>query len=655
MATADETVGAARNAAPFAPEATPLGRVVQVLVRAIAVAFSLFQIYAAYAALDPIMVRVAHVTFGFMLIFLVYGPRGRMRPRLLSFDGILLAACVLLIAIYVVQNFHKRAFEVGAEPPILDLICGTALIVLILDGARRVAGLGFTLLTIFVLFYARFGEIFPGVLMHRDYDYERIVTGLFMTTEGVFGQLTGISASFVFVFVLFGAMLRFSGAGDFFIEFASSVFGHVRGGPAKIAVVGSSLFAMISSSGLANAAASGQMTIPLMKKAGYRSHFAAGVEAVASEAGVITPPVMGGTVFIMMEILSISYASIMAAVALTAVLYYFALFLMVDLEAARFGLRGLPRNELPRVWQTLRSGWHFLIPPLVLLYFLAIEQTSPMRAAFWAIIAIPLATWIRPSRGMGPRQLLLALADGAIAALPLIGVLVCANIMIGIVGLTGVGLMVSGMLVSLSGNSTIALLGLTAVATIILGMGLPAIAAYVVLVVTVAPALTISGIDPLSAHLFIFYFAMISQITPPIAPTAFVTANIAGASFMRTAFVACRLALVIAVLPFLLVYNPELTMRGDVQPIVLGVVTAGAGTFFLAATLQGYLVGLAPVAIRAMTLIAAAGLLVPDWRTDLIGLAAGGFALLWQIMRARRPLLADARSEGSVQGSRARD
>jgi TRAP-type uncharacterized transport system fused permease subunit len=255
------------------------------IVRAIAIAFSLFQLYVAYWPLDPIYQRIIHIAFGFGLIFLVHPSFGRS-GRVMTWDGLLLAGLVLAISAYALDNFHARAWDVGAEPPLLDLVLGGALIVLTIEAARRVVGLGFALLTVTVLFYARFGEMFPSVLFHKDYDLERIITGLFMTTEGVYGLLTGISATFIFVFVLFGAMLRASGAGDFFIQFASSLFGHVRGGPAKIAVVASSLFAMVSSSGLANAAASGQLTIPLMKEAGYKRHFAAAVEAVSSLADI---------------------------------------------------------------------------------------------------------------------------------------------------------------------------------------------------------------------------------------------------------------------------------------------------------------------------------------------------------------------------------
>jgi TRAP transporter 4TM/12TM fusion protein len=506
---------------------------------------------------------------------------------------------------------------------------------LTIEAARRVVGLGFALLTVTVLFYARFGEMFPSVLFHKDYDLERIITGLFMTTEGVYGLLTGISATFIFVFVLFGAMLRASGAGDFFIQFASSLFGHVRGGPAKIAVVASSLFAMVSSSGLANAAASGQLTIPLMKEAGYKRHFAAAVEAVSSEAGVLMPPVMGGTVFIMMEILGVSYVTIMQSVVLVAVLYYVALFLLIDIEAAKTGLRGVAKDKLPPLWPTLVGGAHFFIPPLIMVYMLVIEHSSPMRAALWAILAIPVVTWLRPARGMRLHQVLDGLESGAIQALTLIGVLACANIMVGIIDLTGVGLMASTALTALAGDSRALLLLLTAIATIILGMGLPAIAAYVVLVVTVAPALTNAGVEPLAAHLFIFYYAMISQITPPIAPTAFVTANIAGAPFLRTAFTSCRLAIVILVLPWLLVYNPILMMRGGMLAIMLNSVTALAGVYLLAGSVQGYYFGRVGLVQRALLLVGAGCFLVPGWQTDLVGL----ILLIGLTVVARPPFL----------------
>lgn len=626
-------------------------QVLRIAVRLVAVAFAVFQLYVAYGPLDPVVVRVTHVAFGQSLIFLVYAASGRRREVYGGWDGVLLAGLSLLIAVYVFENFYVRAFDIGAEPPILDLVLGGALIVLTLEAARRTVGLGFTILTLLVLLYARFGELFPGVLYHRDLPVERIITDLFLTTEGMYGTLTGISATFVFLFVLFGAVLRASGAGDFFIELASALLGHFRGGPAKVAVVASTLFAMISSSGIANAAATGQLTIPLMKSAGYKPRFAAGVEAVSSEAGLITPPVMGGTVFIMMEILGVSYVDIMQSVVLIAFLYYVALFIMIDLEAARTNLVGLPRERLPELGATLRKGWHFFSPPLLLVYMLVVVESSPTRAAFWSILSIPLVTWLRPSQGMGPRRIFEALEQGAMQALPVIGVLVCANIIVGILDVTGVGLLVSGMLVALAGNSVFLLLLLTMVATIILGMGLPTIASYVLLVVTVAPALTQAGIDPLAAHLFIFYFSMISQITPPIAPTAFVTASIAGAPFMPSALTALRLATAIIVLPYLLIYNHVFMLRGDTGEIVLAAVSAMAGIFLVAGALQGYLLGRMGWIARAAALVGGGCLLFPGAYSDVVGVAVLLVLLAWQqrsrlvASAAMRGLRADATAE----------
>ena len=443
-------------------------------------------------------------------------------------------------------------------------------------------------------------------------------------------MLAGISATYIFLFILFGAMLRAAGGGEFFINLSFGLFGHVRGGPAKIAVVASSLFGMLSGSGTANVAGTGQITIPLMKRSGYQSHFAGAVETVSSAGGLLMPPIMGSAVFIIMEVLGVNYVTIMKAAGLTAVLYYVGLFLMIDLEAQKMGMVGLPREDLPDLKKTFKDGWFFTIPIFVLIFFLVYSKVSVTRAAFWATIAIPVSSYLGSrERWMTPRKILQGLEDGALTALPVVAILSLGGVVLGMITLTGLGLMMSGLLIKMSGGSLFVLLLLTMVASIILGMGVPPVAAYIVLAILVVPALIRLGVYPLAAHLFVFYFATIAGITPPMAPDAFVAAGIAEAPMMRTAFTACRLALVIFIIPYMFVYNNALLLVGDLDQILQVCVTAFFGVLALACAAQNYLGGPLTLLTRAVMFVGAGCLIFPGWKTDLLGLAIVGlmFAL----------------------------
>jgi len=589
-------------------------------ISVIAICFSVFQLATGYFPLIAMYQRIIHVIFGFTLIFLLFPFSTRQRRDRLSWDGFLLVGLLLYISYYVVTHFIARADQVGLEPPLFELVLGGVLIFLTLEASRRTTGWSLAIFCVGSLLYARFGEWLPDVLGHPDYMVERIISGLFMTTEGIYGALTGIASTFIFLFVLFGTFMQESGAGTFFFGLASSLFGHVRGGPAKIAVVASSLFGMISGSAMANVSAVGQITIPMMKRAGYKPHFAAAVESASGVGGQFMPPVMGGSVFLMMEILGVSYFAICKAAVLSAVLYYVAIFFIVDFEAVKFNLKGQPKAECPRFRDVFKQGFHFLIPPVVLVYFLMYAHVTESRAGFWAIVSVVLASYLRKSTRMGLKQILRALERGALGFLPIAGVVVACNILVGMITLTGLGLQISSILIDLSGNSLFWLLFLTMIASLILGLGLPIIVSYLVLAVLVAPALTQMGVEPLAAHLFIFFFALVSDLTPPVAPGAFVAAGIAGADMMKTAWMACRLGLVVYILPYMFVYNNALLLKGDVGEIVLSAVTAFIGVYALACGIQGYMFRPAKIYERILFFVAALGLIKPGWASDLVGL-----------------------------------
>jgi TRAP transporter 4TM/12TM fusion protein len=606
------------------------------LVRWIAVGMSLFQLYTGYFQFTAMNQRVPHVTLGFILIFLVYPMSKRSRKDRLSIDSVIAATIILICGVYVMFTWFRKMGAMGLEVPLYELIMGGVFILLLIEGTRRALGLAFPMIAVLILVYARFGEIIPGLFAHKNYGVDRIISSMFITADGVFGMLAGISATFIFLFILFGALLREAGGGEFFINFAYGICGKFRGGPAKIAIVASSLFGMLSGSGTANVAGTGQITIPLMKRTGYPPYFAGAVETVASAGGLLMPPIMGSAVFIIMEILGVNYLVIIKASILMAVLYYLGLFLMVDIEAQKIGLVGLKKEEIPSLKKTLKEGWHFFIPLLVLIYFLGIERSSVTRAALWANISIPVISMMRKNTRMSLSKILTGLEKGALTAAPVVAILSLGGIVVGMITLTGLGLMLSSILIELSHGNLFILLLMTMVASIILGMGVPPVAAYIILAILVVPALIKMGVYPLAAHLFVFYFGTIAGITPPMAPDAFVAAGIADSPMMKTALTACRLAIVIFILPYIFVYNNALLMIGNFWQIIWVSFTALLGVFALAAAVQNFLNRKVPFLLRIVLIGTSLSLIIPGYKTDLLGIV-----LLFSIILYQTPHLGE--------------
>lgn len=596
------------------------GPKIPMLIKILAVAMSLFQLCTGLFQLTAMNQRVIHVTFGLILIFLYYNIKQKKNEEP-TWDGYCMAGLALFFGIYIFSTWFKKIGAIGMSPPTHELIFGSIFIVLCIEAARRTLGKVFPIIAIAAMIYARFGEMLPGLLAHKNYSFERIVSSMFITTDGLFGMLCGISATYIFLFILFGALLREAGGGEFFINLSFSIFGHVRGGPAKIAVVASSLFGMLSGSGTANVAGTGQITIPLMKRTGYEPYFAGAVETVSSAGGLLMPPIMGSAVFIIMEVLGINYFTIMKSSALIAILYYVGLFMMIDIEAQKKGMKGLPKENLPSLKQTMKQGWFFLIPMFILIFFLTYSKVSVTRAAFWATLSIPLCTILGGrKRIMNLKQIVDGLVNGALTALPVVAILTLGGVVLGMITLTGLGLMMSGLLIKMSGGNLLILLFLTMIASIILGMGVPPVAAYIVLAILVVPALIKLGVYPMAAHLYVFYFACIAGITPPMAPDAFVAAGIAEAPMMKTAFTACRLAMVIFIIPYMFVYNNALLLIGTPAQVIQVCITAFFGVLALACAAQNYLGGKLPIILQLLLFAGGACLIYPGWITDLIGL-----------------------------------
>jgi TRAP transporter 4TM/12TM fusion protein len=606
------------------------------LVTIIAVGMSVFHLYTAgVLVFQPMVQRPIHLGLALILVFFLYPCRTRSPQNRISFIDFFLAVGSIIVNIYLVINWtmaSDKVTMVGAMPRLFDLLFGGFTILLVIEATRRVIGWVLPIVAIFFLIYGIIGHLLPGILGFYKIPITRIIAVNYIATDGIFGTPIGVSSTYVFLFVLFGSFLQKVGGGQFFIDLAYSIFGRFRGGPAKIAVVASACFGTISGSGIANVAGTGQFTIPLMKKTGYQPAFAGAVEAAASIGGQLMPPVMGAAVFIMAEILGIPYISICIAAILPAILYFLGIFIMVDLEAAKTGLKGLSKEQLPDPKKIFKESW-YLFAPLIILVYLLVIQISPMKAAFWSIIIMIIIEiaqqWIR-RRKVNFRRIWEGLEAGAKGMLVIVTACACAGIVIGIINTTGFGLKFSDFIIGLTHGKLIFLLIMTMLSSLILGMGLPTVACYIILAIISAPALIEMGVLPLAAHLFVFYFGIIAAITPPVALAAYVGAGIAGASPTKTGFIACRLGLVAFLLPYMFVYGPSILMKGNLLDIIWAAISAIIGVGAMGAGLQGYF--FKPLAIwkRILLLIAAVLLVKPGLKTDLIGYILVGLVVFIQ-------------------------
>ncbi len=606
-------------------------------VRGIALVFSLFHLYTAYMGpLQPLQQRSVHLSFATVLTLLIFPLSRRRRSRAWLALDIVLAALAVAGGIYLYANAEEIPFRAGIVTT-ADVVFGVIVTLLTIEATRRLAGPSLPIAAILFLLYAMLGPYMPATIAHRGYSFDRIVTHTYLSLEGIFGIPLGVSATFVVLFIIFGAMLEVSGGGQLIVELARSAFGRLRGGPAKAAVVGSSLFGMISGSAVANVATVGSLTIPLMKRTGYRAEYAAGVEAVASCGGQIMPPVMGATAFIIAEILGISYFSVALAAALPAVLYYAAVFMCVHFAAVKDDLKGLRPEEMLSFRKAVLDGGHLLIPPVILVYLLGALDYSAMRSAFWAIVSIVVVSVLRASTRMGPRKLLLALEKGALGTLQVALACACAGAIVGVFTLTGLGLKLSTILTDLSGNSLFLLAVLAMIAAIILGTGLPTVPTYLLLIILVAPAMIRMGVVPLAAHLFVFYYGALADLTPPTMITVYTAAALAEAKSTFTVSVAAmRLSLAGFILPFMFIYVPAYILRGTWLAVAEAAVTGLLSVTCLAAALEGcYFFRKTDRWERALFLLAAALLAAPSLRTDLLGAGILGVLTLRQYLGAR--------------------
>ena len=649
--TSPEPAGAPDPVESYDPELAfrPLMGPASWIVGGLLVVLSSFHYYTAgFGLLREATHRGVHLALVLGLIFLVFAfrpgqhqasARSRWSPFSLPWYDWLLAAAAMVASLYVPFVFDDLAFRVGDPWPI-DVVVGSVMLVLVLEATRRSMGPTLPLIACVFIIYALLGRWAPGVLVHPGTSWKGLINHLYLTSQGIYGIAVGVVATYVFHFVLFGVLATRIGLGQLFIDIATAVAGRFAGGPAKVAVLSSALFGMISGSSIANTVTTGALTIPAMNRLGYPRHFAAAVEATASTGGQITPPIMGAAAFIMVEFLEIPYREVLLAALVPALMHYLGILTMVHLEAKRLGLRGLRRNELPRIGQLLRRDWPTLVP-LVLLIAIIVRGNTPYMAAFWGITGCIVVGVLNPRHRLTPRDLIDAFQLGAKYALAVGAAAATVGVVVGVVSLTGMGFKLSFMITSLAadlgaacadlipfdlvGPEPLALfftLLLTALACILMGAGIPTTATYIILVTVAAPALTLLGVHPIVAHFFVFYYGVLADITPPVALAAYAAAAIAGANPYKTGNTAFRLAAAKALVPFVFAYAPVmLIVTGDFAwlPFLTTTLGCALGVVCVGVALTGFLTSSLRLWERLLTGAAGLFLVAPGLESALLG------------------------------------
>ncbi len=565
----------------------PLSIVVVIL----AVASSLYHLFYAYLhpffALDH---RSIHLMFMFVLLFLLY-PLSKRRsnqkkPSVLDLVLLVVAGGICFWIFFNSSDILNRAGVFQKS----DVIVGVIFVLIVLEAARRSTGNAVPIIALVFILYALLGPYLPSAIAHKGYSIKRIATYLSLSMDGIFSIPIGVSANFILLFILYGAILRKTGAGQFFTDVAFALTGGSRGGPAKAAVVSSTFFGMISGSSVANTVTTGSFTIPLMKKTGYPGHFAAGVEASASTMGQIMPPIMGAAAFIMAEFLGVPYIRICIAAVIPATLAFFATFMQVHFRAVTLGLEGLPKDELPSIKEAFAKGWYHVFSIFLLIFFL-VQNYSPERAVFWAIMASIVSSFVmtiirKESIKEFWNNILDALKEGSLGAVEVAAACAAAGIIIGCITMSGLGIKFSSYIVDASGGRLFLALPFTMIACIFLGMGVPTTAQYIIISALVAPALVNMGVVAIGAHLFVLYFGTRADITPPVALAAYAGAGIANSDPWKTGIAAFKLGIAGYIVPFMFIFSPEMLMIGTIPQIVFKLVPAIIGIFALAAGVQ---------------------------------------------------------------------
>jgi TRAP transporter 4TM/12TM fusion protein len=633
------------------------------IVMVIAVSLSLYQLYTAgIAALTALIQRSIHLAAILSLTFLLKPPFKGARKDRLSFWVFLDWALVLAsisCTLYICYNL-TAIFERQGDWLTSDLVVSIIGTILVLEACRRVIGLFMTAIALVGILYAMYGPYMPELIIHKGYSIERIVTTLWLTTEGIFGLPLGVAATFVFVFVLFGAILESTGGGAFFIDLAYSLTGRFSGGPAKTSVVASGFLGSVSGSAVGNVVATGSFTIPMMKKVGYRPHVAGAIEAAASTGGQLMPPIMGAGAFLMAEFTNTSYLTIIKIALFPAIMYYISVLLFVHYEAKKFGLEGQPKESLPKLLNVMKEGIHFIIPLLILIYVL-LANYSPMMAGFVTVITTLITSlaansvrWatghrnftFKNSKNVTKRisvvrlyvnegkSILHALEAGAKNAIMVSVACAAAGIIVGMVTLTGMGLKFSSLVIDLSFGIKVFAILLIGAASLVLGMGLPVTASYIVLATLAGPALLDMGVPLVIAHMIVFWYSQDANVTPPVSLASFAGAGVAGASPMRTAFTSWKLAKGLYIIPIVMAYRPLLGIGKDYTllswDVVIVFIATTLGLVAFTSAMERYFIRQANWLETTLLWISSAALLWPTYSANIAGLIAFVIVVFFQ-------------------------
>lgn len=589
---------------------------------ALCVLVSCYHLYTAtFGPPLTLIHRSIHVSMMLIMTFLMYPLCKKDSFTKPSYLDWVLVAASLAAPIYIstgYQGFVERAGNAN----FMDMLMATLLVILVLEASRRVSGNVLSILSLVFIAYGIFGRSMPGMFMHRGYDWTSLSNHFFANTEGIYGTSVSVSASYIFLFILFGAVMSKSGMGQLFNDMALGLAGHTKGGPAKVSVLASGLLGSINGSAVANVVTTGAFTIPLMKKTGYSKEFAGAVEASASVGGQLLPPIMGAAAFIMAEMLGVKYSSIIVWAAIPALLYYLGIIIQVQLRASKDGLVGLPKDQLPSISAVMKTRGHLLFPVFFLLYMLFFSGTTVIYSAVLTIVVTVITAQLKKETRMSLQDLFAALADGAKQTVSVAIACACVGIIIGVCSKTGFGLTMANTIIALGGTSILFTLVFTMITCMILGMGLPSIPAYIITAAIAAPALSKLGIPPAAAHMFSFYYAMFANLTPPVALASFAAAGLSGGDPMKTGVASVKLALAGFIVPFMFVFSPQLMLINTTfLEGAWTTLTACVGVFLLSVAVEGYLFAHVATWLRIVTLAGALGLMQPGLLTDAVGIA----------------------------------
>jgi TRAP transporter 4TM/12TM fusion protein len=594
--------------------------------------FTIFCVWTVY--FQPMEQVVIFFALSFSLAFMLRPLLGKEKDKLwgLAVD-ILFSLILLATAFYVWFDYLNLVYRAGM-PTTLDNIVCVAGILLTFEGARRTVGWAMIYVAGAFLIYAFLGQYLFPPISHGGYDVVRIINSLFLSENGILGVPMNVMFNFIFLFIVFGALFGTAGGTKFFIDLTRSMFRGVTGGPAKVAVVSSGLMGTISGSAVANVVTTGTFTIPMMKKVGFEPHVAGAVEAVSSTGGQLMPPIMGAAAFVMADYLNVPYLAVVKAAILPAIIYYLAVFAFVHFYTLKLGIKREKDEDLPPVLQVLKNFWIF-VPPLVVLVYFLIAGLSTSLVVMYTIIVVVVMSLFKSEYRLGPRKLFTGLSDAAKESVTVTGACAAAGMVIAVVLLTGLGVKIGNLVIYASGGHLSLGLIFIMLASLVLGMGMPTLVCYILLAVTTAPPLIQMGVPPMAAHLFIFYFGMLSMVTPPVGMAFYAGAALAGADTMKTGWTAWKIALAGFLLPFMFVYNPALLLMGDTVEAVLASITSIIGAASLSAGVVGHIKRHLSVLERFTALVAAFLLIKPGWITDLIGIALVVILLLLQRKKKR--------------------